>query len=151
GAIGLVLALGLSPSASSSSLSSGDAKQATARLHRSFGDEPVVILVRGHLTRMLLTQDVQQLLGLEGCISGNLPSNAKSPAPVCREFADRKPVQVVYGPGTFINDAAGRILDQVGLKQAVVQRATEQAAQRALRKAKAQGLGQRAQLAAADQ
>ena len=149
--VGLVLALGLAPSASSNSLSSGDAKQATARLHRSFGDEPVVILVQGHLTRMLLTEDVQQLLGLEGCISGNAPANAKALAPVCHEFAARKPAEVVYGPGTFINDAAGRILDRVGLNQAVVQRAADLAARRAIRNAKAQGLDRKAQQGAADQ
>ena len=149
--VGLVLALGLAPSTSPNSLSSGDAKQATATMHRSFGDEPVVILVKGHLTRMLLTEDVQQLLGLEGCISGNVPANARALAPVCREFAARKPVEVVYGPGTFINDAAGRILDRVGLDQAVVQRAADQAARRAIRNAKAQGLDRKAQQGAADQ
>lgn len=148
---GLVLALGLSPSAAPGKLSSGDGKDATARLHRSFGSEPAVIVVKGHLTRMLLMEDVQRLLGLEGCISGNLPANARSPDPVCREFAARKPVDVAYGPGTFINDAAGRILDRVGLSQAFVQRTTEQAARRAIRTAKAQGLSAQAQQGAADQ
>jgi uncharacterized protein len=148
---GLVLATGLPPSATSGRLSSGETAAATERLHHSFGGEPVVIMVRGHLTRMLLTADVQQLLGLEGCISGNLPANAKAPAPVCREFAARKPVEVAYGPGTFINDAAGRILDRVGLDQAVVQRAADRAARRAIRRAQAQGLDRQAQLGAAEQ
>ena len=151
GLAGLVLALGLSPSASSGTMSSGEATKATSRMHRAFGEEPVVVLVKGHLTRMLLMTDVQQLLGLEGCISGNVPASAKAPAPVCREFADRKPVEIAYGPGTFINDAAGRILDRVGLQQAVVERATERAARRAMRQAKAQGLDRQAQLGAADQ
>jgi predicted RND superfamily exporter protein len=152
GLAGLLLALGLSPSASSDKLSAGGAaKDATAAHHRAFGDEPVVILVKGRLSRLLLMEDVQRLLGLEGCISGNLPANAKTLAPVCREFANRKPVEVVYGPGTFINDAAGRILDRVGLQQAVIQRETERAARRAMRAAKAQGLDRQAQLGAADQ
>ena len=151
GLAGLVLALGLSPSASSGKMSSGEATEATTRMHRAFGEEPVVVLVKGRLTRMLLMTDVQQLLGLEGCISGNVPASAKAPAPVCREFADRKPVEIAYGPGTFINDAAGRILDRVGLQQAVVERATERAARRAIRQAKAQGLDRQAQLGAADQ
>src|SRR6266545_2376761 len=79
---GLVLALGLSPSAAPGKLADGDnaPSRATADLHRAFGGEPVVILVRGRLSRMLLTEDVQQLLGLEGCISGNLPASAKAPA-----------------------------------------------------------------------
>jgi hypothetical protein len=100
---------------------------------------------------MLLMEDVQRLLGLEGCISGNQPASATVPDPVCREFAARKPVDVAYGPGTFINDAAGRILDRVGLSQAFVQRATERAAQQAIRTARAQGLDRRAQQGAADQ
>src|SRR2546430_5467314 len=138
---GLVLALGLGPNAGSGKLSDADndASAATTQLHRAFGDEPVVIVVKGALTRILLTADVQQLLGLEGCISGNLPANAKSPAPVCREFARLKPVQVVYGPGTFINDAAGRILDRLGLDQATVQREADRAARRAIQAARAQG------------
>jgi predicted RND superfamily exporter protein len=148
---GVVLALGLKPSASPGKLGDGKGAEATTRLHKSFGEEPVVILVKGRLTRMLLTADLQQLLGLEGCISGNLPAKAKPLAPVCREFAQRKPVQVVYGPGTFINDAAGRILDRVGLNQAVVQRAAERAARRAIAAAKAAGLDRQAQQGAADQ
>src|SRR4051812_44892789 len=79
---GLVLALGLAPSVASEKPARGKSPAATARLHRTFGDEPVEILVKGRLTRMLLTADVQQLLGLEGCISGNLPAKAKAPAPV---------------------------------------------------------------------
>ena len=152
-AAGLLLALGLTPDAGPGKLSDADnaASTASAQLHRAFGDEPVVIMVRGRLTRMLLTQDVQQLLGLEGCISGNLPARAKAPAPVCREFARSKPVQVVYGPGTFINDAAGRILDRLGLDQARVQREADSAARRAIQAAKAQGLGRRAQMGAAEQ
>jgi uncharacterized protein len=154
GLMGFALALGLSPSAAPGTLSDSDsaASSATTRLHRAFGDEPVVILVKGRLTRMLLMSDVQQLLGLEGCISGNLPADAKKvPAPVCREFTQRKPVQVASGPGTFINDAAGRILDRVGLDQATVQRAADRAGRRARRLAKAQGLDRQAQEGAAQQ
>jgi uncharacterized protein len=150
---GLVLALGLAPDAGPGSVLGGDnaATSATRDLHRAFGGEPVTILVKGRLTRLLLTDDVQQLLGLEGCISGNLPAAGKTLAPVCREFAKRKPVQVVYGPGTFINDAAGRILDQVGLNQARVQRESDRAARRAIRAARAQGLDRQAQQGAAEQ
>src|SRR3954469_18211846 len=114
GIVGLVLALGLSPSAAPGDFSDSgsSASKATAELNRDFGGEPVVVLVKGRLTGMLLTQDVNRLLGLEGCISGNAPASANVPTPVCREFAARRPVKVVYGPGTFVNDAAGRILDR---------------------------------------
>ena len=39
-----------------------------------------MILVRGRLTGMLLTQDVGRMLSLEGCISGNQPRGAETPA-----------------------------------------------------------------------
>src|SRR6476646_1880925 len=139
--IGLLFALRLDPNATPSTLadSGASSSKATKELHDKFGDEPVVVLVRGKLTGMLLTEDVGRLLGLEGCISGNAPPGAKAPAPVCSEFAKRKPIQVVYGPGTFINDAASRILDQLGLDQrsrALQARRASRAARR-----KAQQLG----------
>jgi uncharacterized protein len=142
GVVGLVLALGLKPSAGPGSFSGSgsDASRASAQLHRDFGSEPVTVLVKGRLTGILLTEDIGRLLGLEGCISGNLPASAKAPAPVCREFASRRPVKVVYGPGTFVNDAAGRLLDQLGLKPATVQAQADRAARRAAAVAKAQGL-----------
>ncbi len=91
----------------------GEAAAATEDLRSKFGGDPIVVLVRGRLTGMLLTEDVARMLSLEGCISGNVPRDAKPAAPVCSDFAKRKPVQVVYGPGTFINEAAGQILDRI--------------------------------------
>src|SRR6185295_267996 len=73
--VAALLALRLDASASISTFVDRDAKAAAATddLHRKFGDEPIVILVRGKLTGLLLTQDLGKLLGLEGCISGNQP------------------------------------------------------------------------------
>src|SRR5436190_1527866 len=151
--VGLVLALGLGPSAATGDFwGSGSAvSKATADQHRHFGDEPVVVLVKGRLTGMLLTEDVNRLLGLDGCISGNTPASANVPTAVCREFAARRPVQVVYGPGTFINDAAGRLLDRLGLRPETVQARADRAARAAAAAAKAQGLDPRAQRGAAAQ
>jgi uncharacterized protein len=150
--IGLLLALRLDPSASLSTLvdSEKSSSKATAKLHEKFGDEPIVVLVRGRLTGLLLTQDVARLLGLEGCISGNAPPRAKLPAPVCREFARRKPIQVVYGPGTFVNEAASRILDQLGIREGEQAAEAERAARIARREARRGGLGPAAQKRAAD-
>ena len=137
-----LLALRLDTSASISTLvdRDGEAVAATDDLHRKFGDEPIVILVRGRLTGMLLTQDVGRMLSLEGCISGNQPRDAKTPAPVCREFARSKPVQVVYGPGTFINEAAGQVLDRINFNQGRQQAEADRAARAARRVAAARGL-----------
>ena len=75
---GLLLALQLKPSASTDSLvgKSSAASQATERFRSEFGDEAVVVLVRGDLQRTVLTEDVNQLVGLEGCLSGNVPAGA---------------------------------------------------------------------------
>jgi uncharacterized protein len=151
--LGLLMALRLDPNGSPSTLadSGASASKATEELHDKFGDEPIVVLVRGKLTGMLLTQDVGQLLGLEGCISGNAPPRAKAPAPVCAEFAKRKPIEVVYGPGTFINDAATRILDQLGLDQRSRAVQARRAARAAQRRARQLGLSPAKQRRAAQQ
>jgi uncharacterized protein len=149
--IGLLLASRLDPSASGSTLADRgtSASKATDELDRKFGGEPITVLVRGKLTGMLLTQDLGRLLGLEGCISGNAPPGAKPPAPVCAEFAKRKPIAVVYGPGTFINDAASRILDRLGLDQQKRADQARRAARAARHDARARGLGAAAQRRAA--
>jgi hydrophobe/amphiphile efflux-3 (HAE3) family protein len=140
--VAALLALRLDSSASISTFVDRDGKAAAATddLHRKFGDEPIVILVRGKLTGLLLTQDLGRMLGLEGCISGNQPPKAKAPAPVCREFAQRKPVQVVYGPGTFINEAAGQVLDRINFGQARQRVEADRAARAARQVARARGL-----------
>src|SRR5215212_3111456 len=76
-----------------------------------FGGDTVVILAKGDLRHTIETSDLGRLLTLEGCIAGNVPKSAlaKQP-PVCREFAEKKPVKVVYGPGTFVNTAVGELL-----------------------------------------
>ena len=80
------------------------------------------------------------MLSLEGCLSGNQPRDAKAPAPVCREFAQKRPVQVVYGPGTFINEAAGQVLDRINFDRSKQQAEADRAARAARRVAAARGL-----------
>jgi predicted RND superfamily exporter protein len=113
--VGVALALQLEPSANTDSLvsRSSPAAQATQRFHDQFGDESIVVLVKGPLERTMLTSDLGRLVGLEGCLSGNVPKGAaallKRLPPECRELAAAKPVKVVYGPGTFTNTAATQI------------------------------------------
>src|SRR5437763_9821228 len=113
--IGFALALQLQASTSTQSLvgRSSQAAGATDRFHRQFGDEAIVILVRGPLERTVLTPDLGRLISLEGCLAANVPKGAeqllaRQPKP-CQELAKLKPAKVVYGPGTFINTAAGEI------------------------------------------
>jgi hydrophobe/amphiphile efflux-3 (HAE3) family protein len=112
------LAVGLTPSAATSTLAgqSSDTYQATERYRDRFGDHAIVVLVRGPLQQLVLTENLGRLLGLEGCLSGNKPADqeaAGGPRSPCAELARTKPVQVVYGPGTFINSAVGEIQDQL--------------------------------------
>ena len=80
---GLLLAFRLDFCGSTARLVDGDssAARATADLHREFGGEPITIHVTGKLTGMLLTRDLATLLGLEGCLGGNMPRRAKPLTP----------------------------------------------------------------------
>jgi uncharacterized protein len=112
---GAGLALRLEPSADTDTLvnRSSGTFEATERFKKTFGDEAVVILVKGNLQRTVLTSDLGRLLRLEGCLSGNVPKRGLAQLPPgCTEIARLKPAKVVYGPGTFVNTAAGQISDE---------------------------------------
>jgi uncharacterized protein len=117
-AVGAALALRLSPSAATDTLASrgSPAYEATARLHARFGDDPVAVLVREDLAALLLTKDLNTLIGLEGCLSGRVPRGHAAPggaAGPCAQLARMRAVRAVYGPGTFINSAVGEIQDRL--------------------------------------
>jgi hydrophobe/amphiphile efflux-3 (HAE3) family protein len=83
-----------------------DSFEATEAANEVFGDDAVLVLVQGPLENTLLTPDLGRLRDLEGCLAGNAPAEDTTLPPVCREFADTRPAKVVYGPATFINQAA---------------------------------------------
>ena len=141
---GAVLALRLEPSAATDTLVDSDSKsfQDTERFKRSFGDDAVVVLVRGDLSQTVLTDDLGRVLRLEGCLSGNVPDNKQglgSLPRVCRQIAELKPAKVVFGPATFINTAVNGIVDEVGKRQAAAQRQAGQAARAARRLSERRG------------
>jgi uncharacterized protein len=139
---GAALALRLEPSVATDTLvdSGSDSFQATERFKRDFGDEAVLVLVRGELTRTILTQDLQRVLRLEGCLSGNVPEEGLRQLPdVCRELAELKPAKAVYGPGTFINTAATQIAEQFSAQEQANRRQAAQAARAARRLSKRRG------------
>jgi hydrophobe/amphiphile efflux-3 (HAE3) family protein len=143
-AVGAGLALTLEPSAATDTLvgRSSSAYQATERYRERFGEQSVVVLVRGDVPNLVLTKNLNTLVGLEGCLSGNAPANAQptggSGSP-CAALARTKPVQVVYGPGTFLNSAVGELQDQLQVRtqQAAVQ--AQKAATAARRLARGRG------------
>ena len=73
--LGAVGATRLDPEAATDSLVDRDSAtfDATERFNDRFGDDPVVILVRGQLEDLLLTENLGVLLGLEGCLAGASP------------------------------------------------------------------------------
>jgi hydrophobe/amphiphile efflux-3 (HAE3) family protein len=114
--------------------------KATERYRELFGGDAVVILAKGPLRNTVETADLERLLELEGCIGGNVPEKGLKNLPaVCRQFASDHPVKVVYGPGTFINTAAGRILDAFNARKAARQKQAQQAAADARELARKQG------------
>jgi hydrophobe/amphiphile efflux-3 (HAE3) family protein len=140
---GGALALGLQASTSTDSLAgrSSEAGRATAEFHRDFGDDAILVLVRQRVADLVLTDDLGRLIQLEGCLGGNVPSGARpyggenSP---CAKLAALKPARVVYGPGTFLNEAARSIqetiydeLEQAGANAAAARRAAIARARRA--------------------
>jgi hydrophobe/amphiphile efflux-3 (HAE3) family protein len=139
---GGALALRLEPSVATDTLvdSGSDSFRATERFKRDFGDEAVLVLVRGELTRTILTQDLQRVLGLEGCLSGNVPERGLRELPsVCRELAELKPAKAVYGPGTFINTAATQIAEQFTAQERANRRQAQRAARAARRLSRRRG------------
>ena len=67
----------------------------TERFKHDFGDEPVIVLVKGNLQRTVLTPDLGRLIKLEGCLSGNVPPEGLAQLPKqCTELAKLKPARV---------------------------------------------------------
>ncbi len=109
---GAAFALRLSPTAATNTFVSSSSPEytATQKFYESFGEEPIEVMVKGDLQQLVLSSDVDRLVGLEGCLSGNIPEQglagvggANGP---CGQLAKARTVKVVFGPGTFINEAA---------------------------------------------
>ncbi len=141
---GAALALRLEPSAATETLvdKGSQSFKDTERFKEDFGDEAILVLVHGELTRTVLTADLNRVLRLEGCLGGNVPDNKKglgSLPPVCREIAELKPAKVVYGPATFINTAVGQIQDEFARRQQKAAAQSQQASEAARRLSKRRG------------
>ena len=132
---GAVFALKLSPTAATSTFvsSSSHEYKATQKFYENFGEEPIEVLVKGDLQQLVLSSDVDRLVGLEGCLSGNVPANALggeggANGP-CGQLAKAKTVKVVFGPGTFINESAEQIDEELTVQTKQAEAAAKQAAQ----------------------
>ncbi|HEX4734702.1 MAG TPA: MMPL family transporter [Thermoleophilaceae bacterium] len=138
----LAAVLGLQASTSTDTLvdKSSSSYDATNKYRDLFGGDPVVIMAKGDLRHTIETSDLGRLLQLEGCLSGNVPKKGlKTLPPVCATLANEKPVKVVYGPGTFVNTAAGEILDGLNARKNQKANEAQQAAAAARELAKKKG------------
>jgi hypothetical protein len=165
---GGVLALGLKPSAGTDTFvsSSSASYRATADDQRHFGDDAVVILIQEPLTDLVETQDLATETRLEACLAGqyvvaNRTLQAFTPVPAgthapyggwgspCGRLMKTQPVQLVYGPGTFLNRAVSAVNDQIQGMLAGAQRSITSAQRNAYQLAIGRGLpAQRAAAAA---
>ncbi|CAA9524648.1 MAG: protein export membrane protein [uncultured Solirubrobacteraceae bacterium] len=121
---------------------SSDSFEATERYYAKFGEDAVFILVRGDLPKLVLTSDLGRLLGLEGCISGNIPAGVTprggKDGP-CGRLGTDKPVKVVFGPGTFINESVRQLTTELTKQNQEASARSDRAAQAARGLAKEQG------------
>ncbi len=124
--------------------------QASEQVRQRFGDDPVVILAEGDLRRLVLTANLGRLLRLEGCLSGRPPKGVKPLPGPCTEIARMKPVKLVTGPATFLNQAVIGIQQQLGGSYQVARAQAERAGRAAAAAARAQGLPASQQRAAAE-
>ena len=133
GVVGAAFALRLTPTAATSTFvsSSSPEYRATQQFYKNFGEEPIEVLVKGDLQQLVLSSDVDRLVGLEGCLSGNVPAQALAQEGgvdgPCGQLAKAKTVKVVFGPGTFINEAAEQIDEQLTNQTKQAEAAAKQA------------------------
>jgi predicted RND superfamily exporter protein len=142
---GAVFALRLNPTAATNTFVSSSSKEyrATQKFYENFGEEPIEVLVKGDLQQLVLSSDVDRLVGLEGCLSGNVPASALAGEGgangPCGQLAKAKTVKVVFGPGTFINESAEQIDEQLTAQTKQAEAAAKQAEQVVKKAALARG------------
>ena len=135
---GGLLSLGLKPSAGTDTFvsKSSASYKATVDDERHFGDDAVIVLIREPLPDLVETKDLGTLTELEACFAGqNVVASQTLRAFVpatgahtpyggynspCGELARNRPVQAVYGPGTFLNRAVAAVNTQIGAMMAGV-------------------------------
>ncbi|MFL5843942.1 MAG: efflux RND transporter permease subunit [Solirubrobacteraceae bacterium] len=142
---GGLFALRLEPSAATDTLVGRDTPEfrATEEFHQKFGDDAVYVLVQGPLSKLVLTSDLGRLVALEGCIGGNVPEGVEplgGKGSPCARLGETKPVKVVYGPGTFINEAVAQISDEFSAQTKAAQRDSRKVARAARKLALARGM-----------
>jgi uncharacterized protein len=165
---GGLLSLRLKPSAGSDTFVSRSSAsfRASDQDHRSFGGDAVVILIKEPLTDLVQTKDLATVTFLEACLAGQYvvasqqlqsfqPARPGSHAPYggygspCGKLMKAKPVQVVYGPGTFLNRAVAAVNTQIQAVLASAKTAVANVERAAYQLALGRGLSHKQALTAA--
>ena len=129
---GGLLALGLRPSTGTDTFVSRSSAnyQVTADDQAHFGGDPVIVLIKEPLTDLVLTKELATVTQLEACLAGQtvvadaklsafVPAKAGSALPYggwgspCGQLMRAHAVQVVYGPGTFLNRSVSAVNQEV--------------------------------------
>jgi hydrophobe/amphiphile efflux-3 (HAE3) family protein len=155
GIVGVVAVLSLSPDAGTDKLvdHGSSAYAGTQEFRERFGDDAIVVLAKGDLKKLVLTKDASKLLALEGCLAGNPPDTQQNPefagvASKCESLKELGAIRVVFGPATFLNQAATQAQQFVSTQYQSVQANAEAAGKAAIKRAAAAGLSPRQQAAA---
>jgi hypothetical protein len=130
---GAGIALTLTPSTALNTFVSSSSSDygATQAMYRQFGSDPVVVLLRGSLTRLLRQPEMRTLSRLEACLGGQqlrLDTGLAAYVPVaasrarpeggaassCGQLMRTRAAKVVYGPATFLNHAVAAVNTEVG-------------------------------------
>ena len=130
----VVGALRLSPDAGTDKLvdNGSSAFEGTKQFRERFGDDAIVVLVEGDLKKLMLTNDIDRLLALETCLAGKPDASGQYAAPVCQDIADLGATRVVFGPATFINEAAAQSSKAIATQLQSLQGASPQEQQQAV-------------------
>ena len=157
---GGLLSLGLKPSAGSDTFvsRSSPSYQATAEDQRHFGSDAVIILIRESLPNLVETKDLATVTFLEACLAGQYvvpdqqlyafvtaPPGGQKPyggwSSPCGRLMRARPVQAVYGPGTFLNRAVAAVNTQIQAMLTDARQAVTNAERSAYALALERGLG----------
>jgi uncharacterized protein len=87
--------------------------EATEQVREDFGEEPIVVLAKGELPQLILSDNLFRLLRLEGCLAGKIPKDAEPIPGPCAELAELEAVEFLTGPGTFLNESVVQIDNQL--------------------------------------
>ena len=86
-----------------------EAWKATERADRDFGGDPVVVVAKGEVDRILDADALDRLSVLETCLAGNVSRGRGDLFRLCKEVNTLDPVAVFAGPATFLGQAVAGI------------------------------------------